>query len=174
MNKICSLIVVIFIFAIGFCFGRLVLNNNQPFEHQTESLYESVNDKFNVQVLETIFQQRFYFELPDTVEIKYDNYSFLEDLLRLKVRFGEENYNEMLEGVKNFVTNSGYMIEVDVENAITMDTVRSFSTWWNEDKEDFVLAYYGMTDGRNGVKTRETIILITQNNEGQYFLHIFD
>jgi len=57
----------------------------------------------------------------------------------------------------------------DEEDSLVIST---FLRWWDKEKENAILAYDALIQGRWGAKTRTVAVLITQNNEGEYFLHI--
>ena len=47
--------------------------------------------------------------------------------------------------------------------------ISAFLRWWDQENENALLAYDAHVQGRWGAKTRTVAVLITQNNEGQYF-----
>ena len=128
--------------------------------------YLILNNPFN------IFQRKFNFKLPSTVKIINKSYSFYDDSLELKVFFGVDDYQKIVNGMKEYAAKTG-MYEVEKENDTLMFTIEVYCTWWNKEQEDSILAYHAFEKGKWGAMTRTVCVLITQDSEGQYFLHIY-
>ena len=120
-----------------------------------------------------IFQRKFNFKLPNSVEILNKSYSFYYDSLEMKVCFDGNDYQKIAIGMKGYATSYG-LYEIESEADKRMPTVRELCSWLNGEEEEFISAYIASTQGRWRAKTREICVLITQNNEGQYFLHVYN
>ena len=107
-----------------------------------------------------IFQRKFRFNLPDRVGIINKSYSLFDD------------YQDIIDGINDYAEGY-YLREVDVNNEETPLTIRAFCVWRDKETEKAVLAYCAFRQSPWGAKTRTVAILVTQNNEGQYFLHIY-
>ena len=117
-----------------------------------------------------IFQRKFHFELPKTVEIINKSYSVYYDSLEIKIKFDENDYQTIKDGFKAYTDN--FLREVDMKDEEDSLVISTFLRWWDKEKENAILAYDALIQGRWGAKTRTVAVLITQNNEGEYFLHI--
>ena len=117
------------------------------------------------------FQRKFHFRLPNSAEILNESYSFYYDSLDLKVNFDSEDLKEIQEKIKDYAVNYG-LREVKIKNDTTMFNFSVCCHWWDEEKEKVILAYEAYKQGRWGAKTRIICVLITQDSQGKYFLHI--
>ena len=117
-----------------------------------------------------IFKRKFHFELPSSVTIMEKAYSLFYDALGLKIGFGIDDYPYMFEGMNNYVEKYG-LYKVEYDDSL-MESFRSCK-WWDENEEETISAYWASPQGMWGIKTRHIFVLLTQNNEGQYFLHVY-
>ena len=118
------------------------------------------------------FKRKFNFKLPDTVEILNKSYLFNEDILKLSVCFGIDDYPKIEKGIEDYAVKTGlYKPDVEKDKGLYYN-FGVFCNLWDKEKEEVIIAYIG-TDKGVSTKTREIYILITQNDEGQYFLHVY-
>ena len=118
-----------------------------------------------------IFEKKFSFKLPSSAEIVNKSYSVYYDSLELKIRFNNDDYSKIVDGIENYAQEN--LNKMRIDNDEEMYSCRTFCKWWDEEKEEAILAYDAFKQGRWGAKTRTVAVLITKNNEGQYFLHIY-
>jgi len=117
------------------------------------------------------FKRKFNFNLPDTVKIINKSYSFNEDVLELSVCFGIDDYPKIEKGIKDYAVKTGmYQPDAEKDKGLYYN-FGVFCKLWDKEKEEVIIAYLGTEKGVSS-KTREIYILITQNTDGQYFLHI--
>jgi len=118
-----------------------------------------------------VFERKFNFKLPGSAEIINKSYSFYYDSLELKIRFNIDDYSKIVDGIKNYAQENLNKLRID--NDEEMFNCRTFCKWWDEEKEEAIFAYDAYMQGRWGAKTRTVAVLITQNREGESFLHIY-
>ena len=118
-----------------------------------------------------IFERKFDFKLPNSVKILNKSYSLFYDSLELKVCFTDDDYGEIVDGIENYAQEN--MNKMRIDNEVEMFDFRVFCDWWDREEEEAILAYDASKQGMWGAKTRIVCVLITKNNEGQYFLHIY-
>jgi len=119
---------------------------------------------------EVIFHRRLNFKLPKTVDIVKKSYSLYEGVFRAKISFEESDYQVIVEGVENYALDKDlYKVEIDEdERALSFEAL----TWWNPEEENAILAYHTVKRGSWITRRTSVHILITQNNNGLYFLHV--
>ena len=118
------------------------------------------------------FQRKFNFKLPDTVEIINKSYSFYYDCLELKVGFDIDDYPKIEKGIEDYAVKNGmYKPDAEKDKGLYYN-FGIFCKLWDKENEEVIIAYI---DTEKGVwtKTREIYVLITQNTDGQYFLHVY-
>jgi len=118
-----------------------------------------------------IFERKVNYKLPDSAEIINKSYSFNYDSLEMKIRFNNDDYSKVVDGIENFAQEN--LNKMRIDNNEEMFNCRTFCKWWDEEKEEAIFAYDAYKQGRWGAKTRTVAVLITQSDEGQYFLHIY-
>jgi len=150
-KKIFIMLIIIFVFVIG---GGATINL-------------MVNNPLN------IFQRKFHFKLPKTVEIINSTYSYYYDCLELKISFDDDDYQKIIKGFDDYSKNNYHLNEINIENDKEMFSINAFCIWWKKEEEKAIIAYDAVKQGRWGAKTRIVCILITQNNEDKYFLHVY-
>lgn len=114
-----------------------------------------------------IFQRKFFFPLPESAEILEASYIDYEERLEMKVRFEEEDYNAISEGIREFDVIHG-LSEEDEDSHIYI-----FVGDYNKEKVKFVAGYFGVENGLHGQKTRYIILLITRDRQGNYYLDVY-
>ena len=120
---------------------------------------------------QAIFQRKFHFSLPGTANIVNKSYSLFYDRLRLKVNFADSDYQYIFDEIQNFAENY-FMFEADIEKIDENSSIKAFIAWWDKDDEKIIIAYDTNMQGRWGVKSRPVCVVITQNSQGQYHLHV--
>jgi len=120
---------------------------------------------------EVIFHRRLNFKLPKTVDIIKKSYSLYDGDFRLSASFEANDYQEIVYGIENYLLVKD-LFKIDIGND-GISTSFEQHTWWNPEEENVIVAHHSYTRGTAWVKRSKSVhILITQNNEGLYFLHV--
>ena len=109
--------------------------------------------------------------MPGSSRIINSSYSLFSGEFNLKASIAADDYVNIVTGLEKYSRNNMYRYDV-IDGHVDALHFRVFCIWWDEEEERVVLAYDAFKNGRWGVKTRTDCILITQNSEGEYFLHI--
>ena len=111
---------------------------------------------------EEIFHRKFSFKLPESAKIEKYNYTiFGEETLTMKISFSAEDYDKIEKGLDGYLTT---------DERLKARLINSVWLGLSED-ESILLTGHAFQKGKR-VMTREVIVAVTRNEEGEYFLYV--
>ena len=123
-----------------------------------------------------VFERKFGFALPQVATVVNCNYSLLDDRLRCKIVFKNEDFPEIEKGLREYYEKHRSLSE---NNAWpVLPNFSNTTSWWDLNEDDVQLSFFAMLGGESisvfasRPMTVYSFAFLTQLDDGQCALYI--
>jgi len=129
------------------------------------------NDHVNKSDVKKIFENKFYFELPLSAEIKNSDYIRKNKCLYIKALFDSNDYDYLIDNIEYYWNNGSRDI---INNKETIPYFKNICYWWDMNLNQIIYAHTSLVSySRFFYKySKPVYVFITQDSKDQYCLYV--